>query len=49
LTEQRLMSRKKMSVQKFCMRRKGMIRDCLTDIHMRNLRQKGGTGKESRY
>ncbi len=46
-TEQRLMSRKKMSVWKFCVRRKGMICDRLLDIPMRNLRQKAERGKKA--
>ncbi len=40
LTLRRLMSRKKMSVQQFCTRRKGMICDHAMDFCMRNLRRK---------
>ena len=41
------MSREKMSVQKLCLRRKGMIRDRLTDVCMRNLWQKAEMGKKT--
>ena len=34
------MSRKKVSVQGYYVRRKGMIHDCLTDVCMRNLSER---------
>ncbi len=47
LTKRRLMSRKKMSVWGFYVRRKGMIHDRPMDVCMRNLRQKAKRGKET--
>jgi hypothetical protein len=37
----------KSSLWKFCVRRKGMIRDCLMDVCMRNLWQKAERGKKA--
>jgi hypothetical protein len=47
LTWRRLMSRKKMSFWKFCVRRKGMICNCLMDVCMRNLSQRAERGKKA--
>ncbi len=43
------MSCKKVSVQGFYVRRKGMICDCPTDICMKNLWQKAEWGKKSEH
>jgi hypothetical protein len=46
LTQQRLMSCKKVSVGGYYVRRNGMICDCPTDVCMRNLWRKAERGKK---
>jgi hypothetical protein len=47
LTYWRLMSRKKVLVREYYVRRKGMIHDCPMDIHMRNLWRMADRGNKS--